>query len=173
MFELFKVFGGIVLRRLGPEDLPASGFLLGITAVIYLLAQVPVAIPAFGTVGNAAYALAIDLSLLAVCLWALLRVAGLGTRYQQTLTAVLGTSALLSLASVPFTLWLLSSADAPVGSTALPNAMILAIIIWSLVVNGHILARALSRSFGIGLLIAMSYFFLQSTLLSEFLPADP
>ncbi|MGI9330097.1 MAG: hypothetical protein ACR2QB_05220 [Gammaproteobacteria bacterium] len=173
MYELFKVFGSIVLRRLGPEDLPSSGFLLGLTAAIYVLAQIPVALPAFGTVGNVASALAVDLSLMVACLWALLRVTGYGSRYQQTLTALLGTSALLSLASVPFTLWLLSSADAPVGSTAFPNAMILAIIIWSLVVNGHILGRALSRSFGIGLLVAITYFFLQSTLLSEFISADP
>ena len=173
MFELFKAFGGIVLRQLGPEDLPASRLLLGLTIVIYLLAQAPVALLAFGTADNVARTLGLDLLLLAGFLWGLLVLTGFRARYRQTLTALLGTGALLSALSVPFTLWRQSMVDVPAGLAAVPSAAILAIVAWSFVVNGHILSRALSRPFSIGLLIAIAYFFLHTTLLFEFIPAEP
>ena len=173
MFELFKVFGSIVLRRLGPEDLPASGFLLGLTALIYVLSQAPVAMLALSDTNSAVLTLIIDLVLIAGFLWILLLLTGFRARYRQTLTALLGAGALLSLLSVPFTLWQESLLNEPAGATAIPSAAILAIVVWSFVVNGHILSRALSRPFSIGLMIAIAYFFLHTTLLFEFIPAEP
>jgi hypothetical protein len=60
---------------------------------------------------------------------------------------------------VPFNYWwdaIASSEAAPL----LPAMAILFIIVWSLIVNGHILARALSAPFRFGVLIALGYFFL-------------
>lgn len=173
MLELLKAFGAITLRRLGPEDLPASGFLLGITLIVYLLSQALIAVLAFGDIYSAVVTVAADLAMLAVCLWALLALTGFRARYQQSLTAMLGTSALLSILSVPFTLWRRTLTDVPPGGATLPGSIMLVILAWSFVVDGHILSRSLSRPFSIGLLIAIAYFFLNMTLLFEFLPAEP
>ena len=172
MYELLKAFGAITVRRLGPEDLPASRFLLGLSLAFYLFVQMPVVLLAFGATEGAAIIMGLDVVILVAFVWTLLYVTGHRARYQQTLTAILGTSALLSLLSIPFTLWRRSMVDVPPGSTALPSALILMIVAWSFVVDGHILSRALSRPFGMGLLIAVAYFILENSLLFEFLPAE-
>lgn len=159
----------IALRKLGPEDLPDSGFLLGLTLVGYVLMQVPLAWIAYGPSNAVLSTIIVSAVLLVVFIWALLRVTGFRQRYRQTLTALLGTSALLSLMSLPFSVW----REATVGlqaASALPSIFIFAIMLWSLAIDGHILSRALSRPFAIGLMLSISYFFLHTTILFELLP---
>jgi hypothetical protein len=170
MLELIKAFVAIALRRKGPEDLPASRFLLGVTLASYLLVQIPVALIVFGATGTALRTVFADIALLAVCLWMLLYLTSKATRYVQTLSALLGTSALLSALAIPFNLWR-GAVDDPAAAPGLPTAVILMLLIWSLVIDGHIVGRALSRPFMLGLGIAIGYFFLHTTLLFEFLPA--
>jgi hypothetical protein len=82
---------------------------------------------------------------------------------------MLGTSALLSALSIPFSLWrqaLLNTGSVP----AMPSTIIFLIMIWSIAIDGHILSRALSRPYGVGLLIAIGYFFLHTTILFELMP---
>jgi hypothetical protein len=169
MLELLKAFVAIALRREGPEILPDSGFLLALTLAAYVALQMPVALLVFGANGDALRTILYDAGLLIVCLWALLWLMGYARRYRQTLTALLGTSALLSAVSIPFNLWRESPVTA-VSGTGLPSAFILAIVLWSFVIDGHIVARALSRPFAIGLMVAIAYFFVHTTLLFEFVP---
>ena len=169
MLELLKAFVAIALRRAGPDILPDSRFLLAVVLVAYLLLQLPVALLVFGPGGDALRTVLYDAALLMVCLWALLWLTGYARRYRQTLTALLGTSALLSAVSVPFNLWR-ESPLVEVSGTALPSAVILAIVLWSFVIDGHIVARALSRPFAVGLMVAIAYFFVHTTLLFEFVP---
>ena len=169
MFELMKAFAGIALRRIGPEDLPKSTFLLGVTVALYATLQVPAAILVFGARPDALRTVVLDIALLSVALWMLLYLTGFRARYQQTLTAILGTSALLSLISLPFNLWRNALGDNAAAATA-PSAFILAIVLWSFIVDGHILSRALSRAFFLGVMIAITYFFVHISLLFEFVP---
>jgi len=55
---------------------------------------------------------------------------------------------------------------------AMPSTIIFAIMIWSIAIDGHILARALSRPYAIGLFVAIGYFFLNTTILFELMPAE-
>ena len=168
MLELCTAFGSILLRRLGPEDLPASGFLLGLSMLLYVLTQTPIVYLQFGELGQPALSiLAVDLALLVACLWLLLYFTGMRARYQQTLTAILGTSALLSLLSLPFVLLVRANIAATGGVAGVAVLPLWGILGWSLVVEGHILSRALSRSFGIGILIAIVYLFLETSLLFD------
>lgn len=159
----------IALRRLGPEHLPDSGFLLGLTLVVYLAVQVPLAWVAYGPSDAIVTTIGVSALLLIGFLWALLSLTGYRPRFRQTLTALLGTSALLSFLSIPFSLWREATLDGQPAS-ALPNVFILAIMLWSLAIDGHILSRALSRPFAIGLTVAIAYFFLHTTLIFELLP---
>ena len=159
----------IALRRSGPEDLPDSAFLLGLTLFIYLFIQIPLALIAYGPGDVLLQTLTVSLLLLFGGLWALLRLTGYRTRYRQTLTAMLGTSALVSALSIPFSLWRQALLDTEPG-VAMPSTFLFAIMLWSISIDGHILSRALSRPFGIGLLIAIGYFFLQTSILYELMP---
>ena len=170
MLAYVQALINIVLRRSGPEDLPDSRFLLGLTLAIYLVTQVPLALIAYGPSDVIVRAVVGSLILLFILLWFLLRLTGFRDRYRQTLTAMLGTSALLSALSTPFSLWRQSSLDGG-ASAATPSTIIFAIMLWSIAIDGHILARALSRPYAIGLFIAIGYFFLHTTILFELMPA--
>lgn len=169
MLELFKAFSAIATRRLGPEDLPASAFLLVVTVALYLALQVPVSVIVFGPTADALRTVLADTVLMVAGLWLLLWLTGHAARYQQTLTAVFGTGALLSLLSIPFNLWQSALGDATAFAAA-PRAAILGIVLWSFVINGHILARALSKPFFVGLMIAIAFFILHTATLFSIVP---
>jgi len=169
MTELFKAFAGIATFRLGPEDLPASNFLLLITLFLYTGLQLPVAMMIFPSPADVARSLALDLVMTALAPWLLLALLDLRNRYLQTLTAMFGAGALLTLLSLPCNLWRAALGEDS-AAAALPNALLFGIVIWSLAVNGHIYARALSRPFLAGIMVAIAMFFLQTTLLFRFVP---
>jgi hypothetical protein len=167
MLPILDAFLQIALRRRGPEDLPASRFLLLMAGAAYVLSQAILAAPAYDSAAGLIANLILDLLVLCGCLWGLLRLAGHGQRYRQTLTAVFGTGALLSVCMVPFTYWL-DAADKP---AVAPTLGLLAVVSWSLVVNGHIFSRALSTPFAAGLAISVAYFFLNYLVFAQFGPA--
>jgi hypothetical protein len=169
MLPLFRAFLQIIMRRLGPEDLPDSRLLAIICLNAYVLSQVPPALQVYGASWITASAIAIDVLMLVGAVWALLRLTGHSQRYRQTLTALLGTNALLTLPLVPLNFWLerfTQAGHAPAG----PSIAILLLITWSLTVQAHILARALSRPFVIGLLIAVGYFIANYALIWQLAP---
>ncbi len=169
MIELIKAFAEIAVRKMGPEDLPASNFLLSVTFAAYLLVELPLALIVFGSTQQALITVAYDVGLLVVSLWLLLAIVGRPARFRQTLTAILGTSALLGLMSVPFSLWRKMLGDVEPGTTV-PSAFILAIVLWSFAVDGHILSRALSKPYALGLMLAFIYLVVHTTLLSKIVP---
>ncbi len=169
MLAYVKALINIAFRKLGPEDLPHSKFLLGLTVTIYLLVQIPLAWIVFGASKILLQTIVLDITMLVGCLWVLLRLTGYQSRFHQTLTAILGTSTLLGILSAPFSFWR-QFIVAPEASVALPSTIIFAIMLWSLTVDGHIISRALSRSYGIGLMAAVVYFVLHTMILLELIP---
>lgn len=171
MLAYVQTLLNVALRKNGPEDIPDSGFLLGLTFVVYLLIQAPLIWMSFGTADVLVATLAVSVGMLVLGLWLLLVLTGYRSRFRQSLTAMLGTNALLGAFSVPFTYWR-EAGLANQASVALPSAMIFVIMLWSLMVDGHIVARAISKPFGIGLMIAVAFFFLHTAVLFELLPPD-
>ncbi len=164
MLAYVQAFINIALRRSGPEDLPDSGFLLGLTLVVYIATQIPL-----GPGDVLVRAVTASLALLFGGMWVLLNLTGYRARYRRALTAMLGVNALLSALSAPFSLWSQSLMGTE-SSAATPNTMIFAIMLWSITIDGHIFARVLSRPYGIGLLIAIGFFFLHTAVLFELMP---
>jgi hypothetical protein len=158
----------IALWKLGPEDLPDSRFLLGATITAYLLLELPLALLVFGATPVLVQTLLVDVLMLVAYLWLVLRLAGHQRRIRQTLTACFGTGALLGAISAPFTVWRQMSLGTDSGA-ALPSTIIFAIILWSIAVDGHIISRALSKPVAIGLVVAVTYFFLHTLVLQELL----
>jgi len=166
MLAYVQALINIALRRSGPEALPDSAFLLGLTLASYLVAQVPIALIIYGSGDVLLSMLAVSLLLLFAGLWILLRLTGYSARYRQTLTAMLGINTLVSLFQLPFSIWYSSLQDAETGPV-LPSLFLFALSIWLITINGHILSRALSRPYVIGLLVSFGYFFLELSLFRE------
>jgi hypothetical protein len=169
MLVYVRALLSVALRKKGPEDLPDSGFLLGLTFVVYLLLQVPLGWIAYGPSDVLVSTIVVSVILIVLGLWTLLALTGFKSRFRQSLTAVLGTSALLSALSIPFSWWRAITINYESG-VALPSTIIFAIMVWSLVIDGHIISRAISKPFGIGLMIAVAFFFLQTAVLFELMP---
>lgn len=171
MLAYVRTLINIALRKLGPEDLPDSKFLLGLTLASYILVDLPLTGMVRGPSIVLVQIVALDLGMLITCLWSLLSLTGHAARFRQTLTALLGTSILLNLLIAPFSYW----RQATVGmetQSVLPVIAIFSMVLWSLSINGHIISRALSRTYSIGLVIAVIYFILNTFVLRSLLLTD-
>jgi len=145
----------ICLLRAGPQDVPAAPVILTLAVGAYLFLGLAVGLSAHPP-PQALILTVADIALLSALLYLLLRWRGLLARFAQSLTALAGTGALLSLASWPILLWLqaLHAAGEAIGG---PSLLLLALVIWSVVVAGHILRHALNVPLVMGLLWSLLY----------------
>jgi hypothetical protein len=169
MQALVKAFWEIALWRRSPADLPDSTALLVAAGAAYATFSALQSYLLFGPAAILARTLA-DLALLALPLWLLLSLARRRARYRQTLTALLGTGAVLS----PFVILLLAI-KAPAGSSY-PLALLvwggsIGVVLWYLFVVGFILRAALDTGMFTGVAIALAYVAGSSALLSTLFPA--
>ena len=170
MLPILAAFLQLALRRRGPEDLPASRLLLLAAGLFYVITQSLLGRTVYHSLSSLAGSLVLDLLMLCGCVWLLLRLTGHLARFLQTLTAMFGTGALLGVCMLPFNYWL-DVAATPDKPALGPTIGLLAIVSWSLVVNGHIFSRALSLPFAAALAIAVGYFFLNYLVFVELGPA--
>lgn len=77
-------------------------------------------------------------------------------RFQQTVSALAGSDVLLGLVVWPVTNWLIR-ADANGTDISAPLILWFLILLWSVVVTGHILRHALSMHMGAALGISLGY----------------
>lgn len=153
--QLVRLFVAICLLQAAPQDLPASRVLLGITLGLYLLFAWLLAIPAYAQARAVQVAL-IDTALLIVFIQTLLYLLSRSARILQTLTAMVGSGTLLGLIALPLVLWgQPSQAEEQVSGLLLYVWLLL--LVWNLLVAGHILRHALSTSLGIGISVALFY----------------
>lgn len=169
MQALVKAFWEIALWRRSPADLPDSAALLVVAGLAYTACSALQSFMIFGTDAILGRTLA-DLALLALPLWILLSLARRQRRYRQTLTALLGTGAVLA----PFVVALLAF-KAPAESSY-PLALLvwggsIGVVLWYLFVIGYILRAALDTGMVTGVAIALAYVVGSSALLSSLFPA--
>ncbi len=152
MFIMLKVFLDICLFRRGPQDLPASAFFFGIVllanavvGLIILSMEAPflTVVPQF----------LVSITLLTGFSWIVLALSGKSIRFQQTLTALLGADTVISLAALPFLVWI--SLNQSFGWV---YYILLASMLWSVAVVGHIIRHALSSPYLFGLGLSILYF---------------
>jgi len=166
VLALIKTLFDIVLLRKGPEAIPRSWLLFLITVLLWLFSALAALalIEQFddsdfflglfgGTVGLACYA-------------ALVVVSGHSDRLSQTMSAIIGCGALISLAFVAEYVLFLPILGG--GATGLIANLVL---LWSVPVEGHIIARAINRHWYLGILIAIGVFALQYFVYSLIAPA--
>jgi hypothetical protein len=155
--QFLRIFLDIVLWRRGPQDLPASGLLVGITLAAYVLVGA-VQLALLDEPGAMWLVfLVADPALLTASVWLLLRLYGHAERFQQTAAAVLGTGALLGFAVfLPLQLLVTGLGFDPASPFAQGAALFL--VVTFALVTGRILKLATGSSLFTGIAAALTYF---------------
>ncbi len=172
MIELFRAFLRIATLKMGPEDLPASRFLLGLVTAGYLLSGAASVALYTADAGEALLQLSVDLGLTIAFFGAVVVLYGKRPRLLQTMTALLGTGALLSLAALPFTAWMRMLEMTGRPGVGVPALGIYFVVLWSISVTGHIVHRALGIPFVGGLIIGVTYFVLNLATFASLFPSE-
>jgi len=155
MLYLIRIFIDIVLIRRGPDAIPKSPMLFAAACLLWLAALIAI------IVFEAEYTLTqgfIDLfvAALSVGVFALVVVARhRAGRLLQTVTALIGTSAVISFALM---LWILIVPNVE-GSPL--NLIPLLLLLWAVQVKAHIIARACDYPLMMGVIISLFVFFLR------------
>ena len=156
MLRLAFAFIDIALHRRGPEQLPASTFLLGLVFVVYLAT-------AFATlrldplVENAALILAFGIVMYAGFVWAVLKAFQHEKRFKQTATALLGTETFFNVLSLPVLSWYSPADDTLDAVITAPRLLLYILFFWSVDVAGFVLSRAIGRPYVVGVFIMIGY----------------
>ncbi len=157
MILLLKVFAEIAFFRRGPEDLPASQFLLSLSLSIYAAGSMVTS--AVYTEEAKLIFLEVMADIILMLLWysVLLAIYKRSARLQQTLTALFGTGGLLYVIAFPVMSWLQHEIGTPAGAQS-SVLLMMALLIWSIAVAAHIVRRALEVPIALGLAISIGYF---------------
>lgn len=147
MFDLLTRLAFIVALRLGPQDLPSGNRVLLTCLGLYALIT-SVSLMNSARDIHPALLLAIAMVVPIVLAWIVLKWRGLTARWEQTVSALFGSSAVLSIISLPLNLL---SGDQP---TALPALVLLVVFFWSFAVDAHIWRHALNVAYSTGLAVA-------------------
>jgi len=158
----------ICLLRRGPQDLPTSGILLAIaltaqTVMTILLSGVTLSVP------GALLSGVVDTALLVVLTGTLLYVQGRNVRVVQTLTALAGTGAIITLVALPLSGWL-HGVDQAAGEGGFALLLLLILTGWSLAVAGHIFRHALSVPYFVGLVLAVVFYWISISVFRALFP---
>jgi len=158
MLKFLQGFWEIARFRSGPESLPASVFLAQLTFAAYIGIQLPLLFIQTGAGMRPLVSGFADALVLTAFTWTLLRLTGKSSRFIQTVTALYGTGVIISLVAFPVGALVLGSGS---GNVPLLAALaLLGILIWSVLVAGHIFSRAISRTMVEGVVISLVYFVL-------------
>ncbi len=151
---LLNLFLDICLFRKGPQDTPPSMALLkiclaayGLTSLLALLIGTPALVALLQTL--------LDMALLSGLLYLALILYRHPRRFEQTLSALTGAGALISLLALPLLFWI--TQQPPGGDTELPALLLLALMAWSIAIMAHILRHAFNAPIWIGALYALGY----------------
>jgi len=156
MQQLIKTLLDITMLRKGPEDLPGSWVLFFLIVVLWLFSGLA-GVALIDTFDESEFLLGLFNGMIGIlCYASLVVVSGHAVRMLQTMSAIVGCGALISLAVVAEHVLLMPFLG------EFPTSMIATLtIFWSVPVKGHIIARAIDRHWYIGILIAIAVFSLQ------------
>lgn len=159
---LFTTFLQIMLLRSGPQVLPASRHLLGLSLLLHWLTGV--ALGLFGQPLRLSVFSALAATLLMVALvHFILMLQRHRPRFTQTLTALAGCEVILGLIALPIST-LYYAGDWARDIAAL---LLLAVLGWNVVLAAHIFRHALDITQGRGLIYAICYMLISIWLASQ------
>jgi hypothetical protein len=156
VLPLVRTLFEIVLLRKGPDSIPRSAVLFIMIVVLWFFSSLAV-LALIEQFDESDFLLGLFTALVGIlCYAAIVVISGHSSRVLQTVSAVLGCGALISLAFVAeFVLF------TPFLGQSISGIVAQLILLWSVPVEGHIVARAIDRHWYVGILIAISVFVLQ------------
>ncbi len=155
MQALLILFWRISRLQKGPEDVPASTALfmsLFMSMLFVDLVSTHLGLPGVRLFEILLIVIVSNASILALTAL-LLQLFGYVQRILQTLTALLGSSILITVLAMPVLLGLQVHMDNP----GVWGILLLVLEVWQLVITAHILRRSLSVSVLLALLLALGY----------------
>ena len=156
VWPLLKTLLDIIALRKGPDAIPYSLGLSGVVVALWLGVSFMVVLINGGG-GEGSFLRGTALSLIALLIYSVIVILmRRQARLLQTLTAVVGCGAVIS-AVYAAEIVLLTPLLGQTGTSMLA----LLTIFWSVPVEGHIIARAIDRSWYVGIVIATLVFSLQ------------
>jgi hypothetical protein len=154
---LLKVFAEIAFFRRGPEDLPASPFLLSLSLSVYAVGSVVTSAVYTEEARLIFLEVMADIILMLVWYGVVLAIYKRSARLQQTMTALFGTGGMLYIIAFPVMSWLQKEIGTPAGAQS-SVLLMMALLIWSIAIAAHIVRRALEVPIAVGLAISVAYF---------------
>ena len=156
MLLLLRTLLDIVFLRKGPDSIPPSGLLLAIIAVFWLFASISV-LALIEQYDQSDFVIGLVTAIVGLACYAITVImAGYPGRVLQTVSAILGCGAIISFAFVAeFVLF------RPFLGQTITGLVAQLILLWSVPVEGHIIARAIDRHWYLGIVIAIIVFILQ------------
>lgn len=158
----------IIRLRKGPEAIPHSPVLFAFTVAAWLVAGAMIT-TLIDELDRTDFVVSILTGAMALMIYSVVVVLSRhSSRLLQTITAILGCGALLEFTFVAGHIFLTMIIGKNLA--ALVNYLIL---LWSVPVEGHIIARTIDRHWTIGLLIAATVFLIQIQLGFAINPLEP
>jgi len=156
VLALFETLFAIIRLKKGPDAIPYSWFLCLITMTMWLFAGLAMT-AVTEELGEADFLLGTFTGVVGLaCYASIIVLSGHTPRLLQTVTAILGCGAMLSLLFIAGDVLL-----APILSASVANLVVTLILLWSIPVEGHIIARAIDRHWYVGIVAAMAVFVFQ------------
>ena len=165
VLTLFKTFVEIILLRKGPDDIPHSSVLFVMVAAIWFLTGV-VAVMLVETYKSSSFLIDLMFAFVGLGIYAIVvNLFGKGERLLRCFTTILGCSIVFSIVQFGGSLVFPSLlAEAEV------DLALLLIWLWSIPVEGHIIARIIERQWFVGFLVAFAVLVVQLNLLAVLKP---
>jgi hypothetical protein len=169
MLRLAKAFLSIALWRQTPAHLPASLFLLALTACAAGLMEVLDVLLSPGPQDRVVTRVALEVGLPLAFSWAVLALSRRRARFLQTATALLGIGVLAEIVLYPLAALRSAMGDDRIAS--IPVGLLLFVgFIWYLLACAHIWRAALDSGLIVGGVISVGYLILSIVLEQQLLP---
>jgi hypothetical protein len=165
VLTLFKTFVEIIFLRKGPDDVPQSSVLFVMVAAIWLLVGI-VAVMVVESYQSSGLLIDLILAFVGLGIYAIVvNLFGKGARLMRCFTTILGCGIVFSIAQFGGRLGFpLLLAEVEV------DWALLLVWLWSIPVEGHIIARTIERQWFVGFLVALAVLFVQLNLLAALKP---
>jgi hypothetical protein len=161
---LIQFFIELCLLRKAPQDLPGSDVLFRLTLAADLVVGVLVGLAAGLSVTTGLLQGGLEIAMMLGALYGALMLTGHPARFQQAATALLGTGALIGIIAVA-PLAMNATGTEETDAAALGAVLLLALMVWSVVVTGHILRHTFAITLGQGAAVAVAFELLAIALL--------
>ena len=165
LLAIIHFFLDLCALRRKPQDLPASTVLFALVLAAGLCGGLLLATAAGAPVLEGLGQTALDFLLMLAALQLGLKLVGKQRRFVQSATALVGAETVIGLvALLPVSLAGPALEESP--QLVLAGFLFLALVVWSVVVSGHILRHSFDLTFGQGVAIAIAFDVLSFTLVS-------